>query len=216
MILEPKKTTLAYRCPSCGAGVMSAVGLFDLTAEKFKLKCSCSESAMTVVYTDDSKIRLSAPCVFCPKPHTYTVSSSLFFKDDIFIFPCPYTDMTIAAAGELNQVKAELSRSELELLEILEKSGINSFAELKSDGEELSSEAQEILLYAISSLSEDGKIECACEDFNGDYEVSFAGEGVIVKCKRCGAQKILQGGSLTAAQDLLCADKLILEPPTLD
>ena len=30
MILDPKKTTVAYRCPSCGAGVMSVVGISTL------------------------------------------------------------------------------------------------------------------------------------------------------------------------------------------
>ena len=30
MVLDAKQTTVAYRCPHCGAGVMSAVSLFHL------------------------------------------------------------------------------------------------------------------------------------------------------------------------------------------
>ena len=43
MILDVKQTTAAYRCPHCGSGVMSAVGLFSLTgaADMVKLKCDC-------------------------------------------------------------------------------------------------------------------------------------------------------------------------------
>ena len=70
MILEPKQTTVAYRCPHCGAGVMSLVGVFALSAEMLKLKCSCGESEMTIVKTSDGKIRFTVPCLLCPNPHT--------------------------------------------------------------------------------------------------------------------------------------------------
>ena len=41
MVLKEKHTTVAYRCPFCGSGVMSAVGLFGLSADMVKLKCPC-------------------------------------------------------------------------------------------------------------------------------------------------------------------------------
>ena len=53
MVLDFKQTTVAYRCPHCGAGVMSAVGLFSLNADMVKLKCTCGKSEMTVVYSKD-------------------------------------------------------------------------------------------------------------------------------------------------------------------
>jgi hypothetical protein len=95
MVLEPKQTTVAYRCPHCGAGVMSAVGLFNLTADMVKLKCSCGESEMSVVYGKDGKVRFTVPCILCPTPHTFTVSSSLFFGKELFVLPCPYSDINI-------------------------------------------------------------------------------------------------------------------------
>ena len=216
MILDPKKTTLAYRCPSCGAGIMSIVGLFNLTADMLKLKCDCGQSSMTLTYTKDSKVRLSVPCVLCPNPHHFTVSSSVFFKDDLFILPCPYSDVTIAVTGEENKVKAELSRSELELLELLEKSGLDNFDELHNDsGFEPNPEIMEILTYVIRELDEEGKIECLCPaDAEGDYEIEFLKDSLIIRCKRCGAQKEINLGSTMQAHALLEADKLVLEPTT--
>ena len=38
MVLEPKQTTIAYRCPHCGSGVMSIVDFFKLGADMVKLK----------------------------------------------------------------------------------------------------------------------------------------------------------------------------------
>ena len=72
MILEPKKTTVAYRCPECGAGVLSVVDIFALSANRVKLKCDCGKSEMDVVIQSDDKIRLTVPCIFCRKPHVFT------------------------------------------------------------------------------------------------------------------------------------------------
>ena len=214
MIINPKQTTVAYRCPSCGAGVMSIVGLFNLNADMVKLKCDCGGSAMTLVYTKDSKIRLSVPCVLCPNPHNFTVSSSIFFKDELFLLPCPYSDLNIAVTGETNQVKAELARSELELLELLEKSGIDSLDTLHQDSESYANpEVVEIITYILRELDEEGKIECDCPDgCDGDYELEFFDNIAQISCKNCNCKKDLPTDSIIAAHELLDVDKLRLEP----
>ena len=53
MVLTPKETTVAYRCPECGALVMSMVGVFTLTADMMRLKCPCEGSALEIIYTKD-------------------------------------------------------------------------------------------------------------------------------------------------------------------
>ena len=69
MKLPVKETTLAYRCPHCGATVFSLVGIFALSGDMLKLKCSCGKSETVVTYTSDRKLRLAVPCIACPKPH---------------------------------------------------------------------------------------------------------------------------------------------------
>ncbi len=212
MVLEPKQTTVAYRCPHCGAGVMSAVGLFSLTGHMMKLKCSCGGSEMTVIYGKDGKVRFTVPCMLCPTPHNFSVSSSLFFSKDLFVLPCPYSDINICMMGESNHVKAELSRTELELLDFLEKSGLGSFDELQ--GEQILTDPQiaEIVTYVIKELDAEGKIHCRCpEDVEGDYEVEIGREGVSVTCKTCGAHKTIAADSLISAHEFLNADSLELE-----
>ena len=49
MVISPKQTTIAYRCPVCGTGVISAVGMFSLSADMIKLKCTCGKSEQTAV-----------------------------------------------------------------------------------------------------------------------------------------------------------------------
>ncbi len=212
MVLEPKQTTVAYRCPRCGAGVMSVVGFFNLSADMIKLKCDCGGSEMTVMRGKDGKINFSVPCILCPEPHRFTLSSNNFFTKDLFLLPCPYSGINIAMMGEVNSVKAELARTELELLDMLEKSGIENFDEIK--GEQTLSDPQvlEILIYVIKELDEEGKIYCHCEEDRGkEYEIEFLRESMKVTCKCCGASKEIPTASLIDAHEFLHADSLTLD-----
>ncbi len=214
MILESKKTTVAYRCPHCGAGVLSAVDLFTLRADMVKLKCTCGQSEMKIVYGKDGKLRFTVPCILCPNPHNFSLSPNLFFNKELFVFPCPYSDINICMMGETNHVKAELSRTELELLDLLEKSGIDSFDLFRGDEEDILPDPQvtEIVTYVIKELDAEGKIHCKCpEGQEGNYEAEIRRDGVMVTCLSCGASRLIPADSLIRAHDFLNADRLDLE-----
>jgi len=214
MVLESKQTTVAYRCPHCGAGIMSAVGLFALTADMVKLKCTCGNSEMTIVYSKDGKVRLTVPCILCAKPHTYTLNSSLFFGKELFAMPCPYTDLDIAFLGETNTVKAELARSELELLDLMEKSGLKDFDRFHDDEDALPDpQVLEIVMFVINDLDAEGKIYCKCDRTeNGrQYDAEILSDGVRVTCRKCAASRLIPTDSRLGAYAFLNADALYLE-----
>ncbi|MBP3376873.1 MAG: hypothetical protein J6L83_08930 [Clostridia bacterium] len=226
MVIDSKHTTVAYRCPECGAGVTSVVGLFSLSADMIKLKCTCKESDMQIVYRrDDNQMRLSIPCIFCRKPHTYNVSSKMFFSKDIFLLPCPYSDINIGFVGDENMVKAELARTELELLDMLEENGISDFKSLHGDEEDLpDSQVLDIVSYVIGDLDAEGKIYCKCypegreplpDDElvrdDSEYTVEVTNEGIEVSCAKCGAKKIIPTDSMLTAHAFLNSDFLKLE-----
>ena len=224
MVIEAKETTLAYRCPHCGAGVMSAVGIFSLTAEMMKLKCPCGKSELEVVYSRDGKVRLKVPCIICPGGHTYTVSKNIFFGRELFVLPCPCSDINIAFMGETNSVKAELSRTELELLEILEENGIDSFSALQDEGERYLTDPQiaEIVMFVIRDLEAENKIYCKCNPPDGervegekervyDVEILEDGSGIIVSCPDCKARRLIPTDGLLSAHAFLNCDALYLE-----
>lgn len=163
MVLNEKHTTVAYRCPECGGGILSAVGLFKLSADMIKLKCTCKKSEMKLVYNRDGTVRLTVPCLICSQPHSFTVNSSLFFSDELFLLPCPYSDVNIAFMGEMNLVKAELARTELELLDMLEANGITGFSALHGDEKDLPDpQILDIILFVIGDLDAEEKIYCRC------------------------------------------------------
>ena len=215
MVLDSKQTTVAYRCPHCGMGVMSAVNLFALSADMVKLKCSCGKSEMTVVMSkNDSKVRLTVPCILCANPHTFTLSSSLFFDKDLFTMPCPYSNVGVACIGEINQVKAELAREELALLDMMEKSGLENYDQYHTDEEALPDpQILEIVMFVINDLDAEGKIFCKCDrdDDGREYDAAVTDEGVLVTCRKCGASRLIPTDSRLGAHAFLNADALYLE-----
>ena len=246
MILEPKSTTVAYRCPSCGSGIMSAVGVFNLSADRVRLKCTnpdCTSTkkdkdnegsyrdnaALDITLASDGTVRLSVPCIFCGKPHVFNVNTSLFYGKDVFMIPCPYSGINICFMGDANHVKAELARNELELLDMLEENGIESFRDLDAEEAALPDpQIMEIVTFVIHDLDAEGKIYCKChpegsepkedEDtfnlaapYEGDYAAELTADGMRVYCKKCGSEKVIPTNSLISAHDFLNCDSITLE-----
>ena len=214
MVIDPKQTTVAYRCPHCGTGVISAVNLFSLSADRVKLKCTCGKSELKAVISSDKKIRLTVPCMICAKPHTFTLNSTLFFDKDLFSMQCPYSDINIACIGEANQVKAELARGELELLDLMEQSGLQNFENYQEERENLSDpQVLDIVMFVINDMDAEGKIYCKCasDDNERGYEVDIVEDGVRVSCKKCAASRLIPTDSRLGAHAFLNADALHLE-----
>ena len=241
MILNPKQTTVGYRCSRCGSGVLSAVNLFALSADMVKLKCTCGQSEMEIVYSKDGKVRFKVPCMICPGGHTYTVSKNIFFGRDLFVLPCPVSDINIGFMGNTEHVKAELARTELELLQILEDNGISSFDALHDDEGILPDpQITEIVMFVIRDLEAENKIYCKCNpapdaEHGGEhachchghdgecggececgceervYDVEMVEDGIKVSCPECGCSRVVPTDSLLGAHAFLNCDALYLE-----
>lgn len=209
MVLDKKETTVAYRCPSCGAGVVSLVGAFSLSADMIRMKCSCGGSEMTVRYRSDRRIRLTVPCLFCPTPHTFTVSDGVFFSRELTSLSCAYTGIDICFVGGKGAVSKALEDSERELLELL---GDADPAELDRIRRKTLSDPQvfDIVNFVVRDLQEEGKIHCFCGEGEGDYRVSIEENAIRVICARCGAMAEFPADSVLSAHEFLDADSLYL------
>ena len=214
MILNQKETTVAYRCPECGASVMSMVGVFTLTADMIRLKCPCGQSELEIVYTKDRKVRLNVPCFLCPSPHSFLISSQMFFDRDLFALPCGYSGLDVCFVGNKDKVQKAMKKAEEELVSLL---GDTSFEQLSSqrhgNGERELTDPQvyDIVMYVIRDLADEGRILCSCPD-GGDYEAEILDDCIHVRCKQCGDSIDIPAGSLTAANDFLGCEELDLRP----
>lgn len=221
MILTPKQANLAYRCPKCGKMVFSVVGIFSLGGDLIKLKCECKDSELTVTYTNDKKIRITVPCVICPNPHTYVISSSVFFDGDIFRLGCTYSAVDICLIGKREKVLEAAKEADDAFVKLLTEAGISDFEtfihakeedDKRFEGEYADPQMQSIVHFMLCELEDEGNISCRCET-HGKYEFKFVGQNldtVLIYCEKCSASVSVHLPDAIAANAFLHIDKLTL------
>lgn len=209
MIINNNDSTISYRCPSCGGWATGNIGFFSLSAEMIKLKCSCGGSELVGEQTKDGKIRLRVPCFFCPNPHNFTMSKSMFLNREIMSFPCDYSGIDICITGEKEAVAEACADSDDELLALLGEDDYSSFSEVLNSDEKteyLDPQVTEIVSYVIKDLDESGEITCKCPEDEGLYVVEQVSDGFVVRCENCDCSVHLPITSTIQAQSFLdCA-----------
>lgn len=213
MVADMPKTHIAYRCPECGTVIYGFVGKFALSANLLRIKCSCGHSALDINVTNDGKIRLSVPCVFCKQNHNYVVSQSIFFGRDLFLLNCPYANMDICFMGEKEKIEKETERNANELtalLKNLEAESVKDIQPRDMDEDEILPDPQiyDTVRFLIKDLEDEGKIDCPCH--RGDYDLRFVKDGIQVFCPDCGAEHIFNTEAVCASEEYLNIDSLTL------
>lgn len=214
MIIEKSETTVAYRCPHCGCGIMSMVGVFRLNADRLVLKCQCGHSEMSMTRSSDGKVRIEVPCLICAAPHNFTVNDSLFFSQKLFLLPCHVSGLDVCFIGGQSEVSEALEASGIELKRMLDEAGISELEVFHREDEEKAlpdAHVYDIVNFVVRELEYDHKIHCDCE--TGPYGVFFSddGESLVVACENCGATKTFRADSISAATDFLNIDEITLE-----
>ena len=211
MILEPSKTTLAYRCPACGGVPTSVVGIFSLSGQLFKLKCSCGGSHMSVEKTNDNKLRLTVPCVACPHPHTYLLSKNVFFNSESFIIGCSTCGIDICFLGTEQKVQEAIEYSNNEIKAMLGDYALDQLKAKDTKSDLINPQIMEIVRFVVSDLQEEGKIYCNCENNEGELQVDILDDFISINCKKCKASAIIPADSTISAHDFLNADSITLK-----
>lgn len=198
MILETKDICIAYRCPVCGTGVKSLVGIFSLSGSIKRLKCECTHSHLDIHTIGGNRICITIPCMFCRETHTFTVSTRVFFNRKLVKFHCPSTGMEIMFIGGIDEVSEALDKSEAEIRKILKEAGVDlhiGFATIfgsepnydfepirpdnrpdedDEDGRRHDSDPviYDAVMFQIKSLIEEGAVSCLCdlEDARAGHE----------------------------------------------
>ena len=213
MVIKPQETHVAFRCPSCGDLIYGFVGKFALTAGMVRLKCSCGESYLDISATQDGKMRLSVPCLFCKQNHNYTVSQSIFFGRDIFLLNCPYSNMDICFIGDKQKCDEQADRTGKELQRLLldlEAEELKDIQPQDVDEEEILPDptVYDAIRFLVKELEADGKIDCPCH--SGCYDLRYAPGGIQVFCPECEAAYFFSCASASAAEEYLNVDEIKL------
>lgn len=212
MLIDKKEAAVAYRCPYCGDTVTSMVGIFALSGDMIKLRCHCGDSEMTVTYTPDRKMRLSVPCIACPKPHNYVIGQNTFFSREkgVFRLPCSYTGIDICFIGAPGEVSATVDQANDELVKMLSEAGLDDLSRIRDDEDinvERDPQVEETVRYAIATLNDEGKIRCKCQNNAiANYDFIQGSDGVTIFCTECDASVTLPIFGVGDAYDFLNGD----------
>lgn len=203
------ETSIAYRCPHCSEAVVGKVSVFKAQAGKIRLKCSCGESFMELSLSDDGKVRVAAPCIFCPTPHYYTVARDVFFSGELFELPCNVTGFPACFVGQLDEVSDALDENEKEICRIAAEAGIDLTVQKLSVDE---NSLKEQLLKLLGALKQEERIICYCEDKSkAQHTLTVSEDGVEVKCTSCGASRFFRARTTLDCEYLSEIDLLYLE-----
>ena len=213
MIVKPPSTNIAYRCPSCGTTIYGFVGKFSLAASMIRLKCPCQASTLDITMTNDKKVRLSVPCLFCAQNHNYTVSQNVFFDKDLFLLACPYSNMDIAFIGEKEKCDEALTLSEEKLKRLLSDLEAESLSDIQpqdvgEDSVPPDPAIYDTLNFVVRDLEAEGEVHCPCQ--SGEYDLRFTDDGMQVYCKNCGATYDFYARSVSVAEEYLTIDSITL------
>ena len=215
MVIQPKQRNIAYRCPECGTSILGIVGKFALKANMLRLKCDCENApSLDINITNEGKIRLSVPCLFCKQNHSFLVSESVFFDKDLFLLNCPYSGMDIAFIGDDASISNELKRTEEEIKRLMASLEAEELSDIQpqdmNEDEILPDPAvYDTLRFVVKDLEEEGRIKCPCGD--GEYDLRFTDSGIEVYCAKCGASHAFSASSPTMAEEYLGLDELTLK-----
>ena len=209
MIIQPKETTIAYRCPECGATVHSVVGIFALSGDRIKLKCSCGGSELLIENTADGKMRFTVPCIFCPNPHSFLISRKTILSRELFTIPCGLAGYDICFIGSEDKVREAVEQSDKELYEEISAEELRSIKESNSEDSYYDEHIADMLIYVFGDLCEEGKIHCNCKD-GGDYLCEKDKDCVRISCQKCGASLEVEAEDSPATHAVLHANEIYL------
>ncbi|MBR4335808.1 MAG: hypothetical protein IKP74_05070 [Clostridia bacterium] len=217
MVLQPKETHIAYRCPACLSAVKGLIGDFIPASGMLRLKCPCGKSRMQVTVSPDrEKFRFDVPCLFCRQDHHFSVSRSVVLGGRLFLLNCPYTNVDIGFLGPDGELDSALENQLTELSKLAGMLGVEKLQDLTPEEAEETgvlpdAQVHDVIRFIVKEMEADGAITCPCG--GGNYETAVTENGILVYCPACGASHLFPANSVSDAEQFLHCESLELTNP---
>lgn len=193
--------TIAYKCLSCGTFEFFDVSLFGLSCKKgCSYTCRCNKSSI-LVYEDNARdYKIKIPCIACGKNHIYSLSRKEILLKDIHVFHCPETGMQQCFIGSDSEVRSKIDNLEKEFDELMDRFGYDSYFK--------NTQVMLDALNKIHDIAEQGNLACECG--NNDIELMLSTDRILLKCRKCPGNAILQAASNEDLKDILMKRQILL------
>ncbi len=206
---DTSMTTVAYRCPYCGA-----ILTFDVTKErlgkgKVSMQCiQCHKSQIDISRLPSGAVNIIAPCLVCPHPHSYNLSYEMFFEREIYCLPCSFSGIDICFIGDMDSVEDEIIRSGGEISAILEATREQDDRASDASAMLADTSVMREVLFAIGNLEEEKKIKCVCG--SSAVKVLLDYDKAIIICKVCAKKKEIAARTRIDANAAIDMDEIII------
>lgn len=175
-------TTLAIRCPECGALEFHNLSRFALSGRgKLQLKCSCGAFLLGVVNKSPGNYWLQIPCVFCETTHLREISGSRLWGKSIIYLSCPESGLELGFIGRGDEVK--------ELAESLDNGLETLIDELGYDEYFNNPDVMHQVMQCLQEIADNGDLYCQCG--NTRIEVDVFLDRLELHCKECDSINII-------------------------
>ena len=206
MLSQQDQNHIAFRCPECTGAVLGWLGQYARLAGLLRLRCPDCSQALTLRPISDGRVSLEVPCLFCRRPHTYTVSADLLFSKDFFTLACPATGFPVLFAGKKTAVEHALEKTAVESAALLKQ-----LPQGQEHPEYPEPDAYSVICYLLSELEAEGRVHCGCGKNTAIAEPCPG--GIRVRCPECGYERTLAVMRASSAESLLSLSELSLLPP---
>lgn len=208
-----RRTQIAYRCPECGVATVGFLGGLGAVSDMLRLKCECGGSALDIKRTNDGKLHLSVPCVYCKDQHGFNLSAQTLTRDTTLRLSCPYSGIDILFVSDEEGMKGELERSANELGRVMQAMEADELSDIQphdvaEDACPPDPAIYDTLNFVLRDLEAEGAVKCPCG--KGGYGLRFCDEGMQVYCESCGASYVFKAKSNAVAEEYLNISEITL------
>lgn len=176
-------TTLAIRCPECGALEFHNLSRFALSGQgNFQVKCSsCGSFLLGLIRKKPHSYWLQIPCVLCETKHIREISGTSLWTGKTVNLTCPESGLELGFIGRAEEVK--------KLAQTLDP-GLESLIEdMLSDEDFNNSEVMHEVMQRLQDIADNGGLFCQCG--NERIEVDVFVDRLELHCPECDSINII-------------------------
>ena len=175
-------TTLAIRCPECGALEFHNLSRFALSGRgKLQLSCSCGAFLLGIVSKPPRSYWLQLPCVFCETKHIREISGSRLWGKKTNTLTCPESGLELGFIGSYEEVKGLAETLDTGLETLMDELGYDEYFN--------NPEVMHQVMQCLQDIADNGGLYCQCG--NTRIEVDVFLDRLELHCKECDSINIV-------------------------
>ncbi|GAB6159056.1 hypothetical protein JCM39194_22560 [Desulfotomaculum varum] len=175
-------TTLAIRCPECGALEFHNLSRFALSGRgKLQISCSCGAFLLGVVSKSPGSYWLQIPCVFCETKHIREISGTRLWGRQPLHLTCPESGLELGYIGRAEEVKVLAESLDTGLEALMEELGYDDYFTNPA--------VMHQVMACLQEIADNGGLYCQCG--NNHIEVDVYLDRLELHCKECDSINIV-------------------------